>query len=923
MHPAIQFGSLPSGLRWAWMDHAEPRERSQIRLHVDVGSLAESAPELGMAHVLEHMAFNGSRNFAPGTLVEWFQKHGMAFGADTNASTDFSATVYRLDLPRSDEDTLREGLTMLRDVADGLLLLPDEVAAELGVIDGEERERDSAGFRAWRAELADRFAGTRIPQRIPIGEAPVRARFDAPALRAFYERWYHPRAMTLILVGDLGGRNPEPLILELFGDMPARAAAPLPEPALGQPLLATRTFTHHSPEIPLVTLSVSRLTEFVEEPLTAATALRDVPLLFARRMLDLRLREISKESEAPFLEASADDAEAFRVLDGEELAIVCEPDRWRDALGRGEQELRRALEHGFQMPELEEVRRDWLRGLDEAVQRQATRPSAALADEIQAAAEGPFIPTTPETDRALYRPALEALTPEDCRQAFASAWSEGALRISAVGALSLGTGPQAPELLEVWEASRAVPVTPPRTLADQPFAYSSEAGVGGEIRERSRIADLEVDVITFANGVRAAIKRTDFQERQILVSARFGHGQVGVRPDQAATAWMAGRAFDGLGLAAHSVDDLRRLHAGRQVGVRFGVLPDAFALSGATSSEDLLLQLELVCAVLQHPGWREEGLRQVRDQIDPLFQSLTTQVLGPIQTGFLPRLHGGDARFGLPGREALLGVSLGNLQELLLPALGSGTLEVLLVGDLDVEAAVAQLARTVGALPARKPLPPPAFEQVNLARALREDHSVETEVPGSLVVAAFPTTDGRQALLRRRLTLLGMVLSDRLRVHIRETLGASYSPGAASEASRAFRGLGLLQLQAAAEPGREDEVLSECLKVTDTLAAQGITDEELERQREPLLARLRDQLRTNGFWLGLLSDGLRDAVVFDEARALESDYRSITAAELSELAQRYLVRDAANWITVRSAPPGSLPDGDVPAEGALMPPAGG
>jgi zinc protease len=231
--PRIHFGQLDNGMRFAWMVNGEPKKRCYLRLHVDVGSLNEDDSQQGMAHVLEHMAFNGSEHFEPGTLVEWFQKHGMAFGADTNASTSFSETVYKLDMPTSDEATIREGLTMLSDVAHGLLLKPKEVSDELGVIDGEERERDSAGFRAAIAELKDQFAGSRIATRIPIGDKAVRARFTAEAERAFYTRWYRPENMTLVIVGDLGALDPSGLVKELFAAIPAPKDAPAASPAPG------------------------------------------------------------------------------------------------------------------------------------------------------------------------------------------------------------------------------------------------------------------------------------------------------------------------------------------------------------------------------------------------------------------------------------------------------------------------------------------------------------------------------------------------------------------------------------------------------------------------------------------------------------------------------------------------------------------
>src|SRR5262245_36051125 len=132
--PRIHFGALPNGLRYAWMDNSEPKHRVYLRMHVNAGSLGEEDSERGMAHFLEHMAFNGSKQFPPDELIKWLQKKGLSFGADTNASTDFSQTIYQLDLPTSDEAMVADGLTVMRDVGDGLLLADKEVNSEKGVI---------------------------------------------------------------------------------------------------------------------------------------------------------------------------------------------------------------------------------------------------------------------------------------------------------------------------------------------------------------------------------------------------------------------------------------------------------------------------------------------------------------------------------------------------------------------------------------------------------------------------------------------------------------------------------------------------------------------------------------------------------------------------------------------------------------------
>lgn len=424
--PRFHFGHFENGLRWVWARNSEPKHRSYLRLHVDVGSLAEEDSERGMAHFLEHMAFNGSQHFAADTLVEWFQRHGMAFGADLNAHTAFGETVYALDLPNSDAALLEEGLLVLRDFAFGLSLAPEEIEKEKGVIDGEERERDSPGYRVFVRQLQSVLGETRLDDRVPIGVKEARARFTSESVRAFYARWYRPEHMTLVLVGDLGELDPVPLFAEHFGAVP-RPAAPLahePEPGV------VTDFSHrlcfHEPEIPSVSIYLQKLRPWVDEPYTSERWRVETPLEFARDMLDLRFEELVKEAGAPFLSASVGSAEALDVLDGEELEIDCAPEKWKEALAVCEQELRRALEHGFQPAELAEVRANALRGLREAVERESTQNSTSLVGAVLSAAENRFVPTSAATRRTLLEPVYQALSVEDCH----AAWSRPGARAS-------------------------------------------------------------------------------------------------------------------------------------------------------------------------------------------------------------------------------------------------------------------------------------------------------------------------------------------------------------------------------------------------------------------------------------------------------------------------------------------------------------
>ncbi|MDB6167044.1 MAG: Zinc protease, partial [Lacunisphaera sp.] len=201
--PAVKWGRLDNGLRYALLHNQEPKGRVSVRLAVKVGSLYENENQRGLAHFLEHMAFNGSVHFPSANVVEFFQKLGMDFGGDTNASTNFDRTIYQLELPDTKPGTLRESLTFFADVAGGLKLETREIEKERGIILSEKRARDSVGLRTFVAELEFLVPDTRFPQRIPIGVDEVIKSADHARFAEFYDAWYRPERMVLVIAGDI------------------------------------------------------------------------------------------------------------------------------------------------------------------------------------------------------------------------------------------------------------------------------------------------------------------------------------------------------------------------------------------------------------------------------------------------------------------------------------------------------------------------------------------------------------------------------------------------------------------------------------------------------------------------------------------------------------------------------------------------
>jgi zinc protease len=896
--PAVRFGSLPNGLRYVIRPNQEPRDRASLRLLVAAGSLHETEPQRGVAHFLEHLAFNGSTHYAPGTLIEFFQRMGMNFGGDTNASTNFDRTTYLLELPNTRPATLAEGLQVLGDYAGGLLLQPREIDAERGVILSEMRTRDSVDYRTSVAGYEFELGSSLFPRRMPIGLKDIIDHADRAIFADFYDTWYRPELMTVLVVGDIDPAAIEAQIKAAFGGLAARAPA-RPQPDLGRIDVTPglRVKFHPEPEAPATVVGISVMEPYAGEPDTAARRLRDLPRTLAFSMLDHRLELLSKLENAPFTSGDSYLGERYDFFRSTGIELTCEPARWREALALAEQEVRRVLEHGFLAGELKEVVANQRNRLDQAVKTAATRRSTSLVSALASSLMQKEVFTSPEDDLALLGPALDRLTPEQCTAAFRQAWSAAHRNVMVAGRAPLPDNP-APavaaveaEIAAAYDRSRTVAVAAPEARRDQPWGYT-DFGPAGTVAKRETVADLGITLVTFANGVRLNLKPTEFEAGRIQVSLRAGTGLLTEPRNQPGLAYLAGSIFTAGGLGKHSADDLDRILAGRNVGFGFRVASDALSVGATTNRADLLLQLQLVAAHLTDPGYRPEALRQAVKAQEETYTELEHTPSGPLQLEVTRRLASGDPRFGMPAKADLQRRTVDEVKAWLTPQLTTGPLELALVGDLDVDAAIAAVAQTLGALPPRAPRPDLAAERrvVFPAQGASWNFTVPTEIPKGVVALYWPTTDANDVHRTRRLTLLSSILTDRLRVKVREEIGGAYSPAAGSSSSDTFTGYGYLLANVIVDPPAAPAIATAVRAIAADLQKNGVTEDELNRAKQPVLTNVRESARTNTYWLGsVLAKAQEKPEVLDWARSRAADFESISKAEVDALAREYLV----------------------------------
>ncbi len=945
--PAATFGTLPNGLRYVVMPNHEPKNHASLRLLVLAGSFEETESQRGLAHFLEHMAFNGSTHYAPGTLTEKLkrlgagagaganagtsldrtaygldlsltdaailgklERLGLAPGADTNASASFDHTLYRLDLPDTDPATLADGLQILADFGGGLLLQPEVIDRERRSILTAKHDRDTAEYRAFVSQIGLIEAGTRVPGRLPIGLDSVIENSGRAALLDFYNTWYRPELMAVVVVGDIDGAAIEKQVAVAFAGLAPRGPQP-PAVDLGavSDAKGVKTLYHGDPGAPDTHVVIACAVPFTHEPDTAANRIKDLPRTLATAMLNRRFMGIWKKDSAPFIRISANSEEAFDLYRRSEIDVMCRADQWTAALGVADQELRRALVSGFRADELAKVSSDLRGDLEQAAAASSTRRSGVLADAIAESLVERSVFTSFADDLALIGPALGRISPDDCTASLRMAWRSPGRYVFVTGNAVIGGDANA-VIASAYSTSLGASVAQDDTHPKSDWAYS-EFGPRGVVASRKLVDDLDFTEITFANGARLNIKKTDFEADTIRVAARLGTGQL-TEPGAAEPGLSAfsSLTFTAGGLGRHSAADLKRILAGRTVEAKFTSTLDAFILTGTTNRKDLALEFQLLAASIVDPGYRPEALIDARKRIDGEYVKLEHSVRGPLALQVPKLLFSNDPRFGLPPRDVMMARNFEEEKAWLAPTLASGALEVSIAGDLDIEAAIEDAARTIGALPERNAKPPlDELRKVSFpGKPFVRDYPVDTNGPKGLVAAYWPTSDGMDVHRARRLSVLSNVLSDRIRAKLREQPGGTYSPSVASSASDVFPGFGYIVAILEVDPAKAAEIEKMVIAVAGNLSAHGATEEELVRSKDPLVTSILETERTNRYWMTVLGQAQEKPEVLDWARNRRTDFESISMGDINALAKAYLAPEMASQVIIHPVAPPPLPN---------------
>lgn len=908
----VRFGVLPNGMQYAVLRNATPAGQASFRLRIDAGSLMENEDQLGLAHFMEHMAFNGTTNIPENDLLRILERLGLAFGADTNAFTSFDQTAYLLELPRTNDETVDAALRIMREQVSEALMAADAVDDERGVIEGEERMRNTPQMRIAKVQFGLLASGQRLANRLPIGDLDIIRTAPRERFVEFYNAYYRPNRATFIAVGDFDVDVMEAKIRAAFEDWTPKAADG-PDPDLGQ-------IAQRGPETRVLvepgvqsSVDINWIRPPDLDPDTAAERRENLIRNLGLAVLTRRLGEMARADNPPFVSANASYASVFDSLSAGSVSANFNPGGLTRALQTIEQEQRRLVQFGITEAELQREITDNRTRLENAVTAAATRSTPALANGLLGAVNEGDVFASPATSLELFNATVNGLTPDQVTAAVRPVFEGQGPVVMVTSPVPIEGGEAA--VTAALEASRQVEVTPRAEEAALEWPYT-DFGMPARPAARTEIADLGVTRVDFPNGVRLFVKPTEFRDNQILVNVRTGIGELALPTDRVTSMTLANYVMGPGGTAKLTVDQLTRVLSGKTYSINAGLSTDAYTLSGATRPEDLQLEMQVLTAYLVDPGLRAAPFELARNQFPAQLAQLRATPGGVLSRDLGELISSGDQRDATPTEAEIAAMSIEEIRAGVTEGRSRGPIDIVMVGDVTVEAAIATVANTFGALPDRgsQAEPMPGSDVRRFPEPSAQPVQLKHEGPGEQAIGliGWPTTDAvGDRLEARQLEILNAIVQLRLNEEVREKLGISYAPGSAASSSSVFPDYGFLLMLAETRPENLPVLFTAFDSIAASLRDTPVSDDELLRARAPVVESLRRNQADNGYWVSQLADAGRKPGTFDEIRSNVSDLESVTPADIQRLARQYLTTDKAWRLTITSdnpaAPPATAP----------------
>ena len=889
LDPAIRHGRLDNGLSYYVRAHGRPDDRAELRLAVNAGSILEEDDQRGLAHFVEHMAFNGTEGFARQELVGYLESIGMRFGPDLNAYTSFDETVYMLKVPTDDAEIVDQAFRILRDWAGGIAFEDAEIDKERGVVVEEWRLGRGAGARLRDLQYPILYRGSRYAERLPIGDPEIIEGAPYDTVRRFYRDWYRPDLMAVVAVGDFDAEAVEKMIRETFGDLrnpdPERERQVFEVPDHRETLVSVNT----DPEMTRTMAEVYY--KLPDQPEGSVGDYRRSLLeSLHHAMLNDRLAEISRRPDPPFTFAQSFSGSAVRSREVYYQAAGVRGSAVETALAALLTEAERVDRHGFTEGELERIKADVIRFYEQAYAEREKIESGSYADEyVRNFLEGEPAPGI-GVELEVVRDLLPGIGLEELNR-LSREWISETNRVILVSApeSEKESLPDEAALLAVFHTAEAAEIDPwVDRVADRPLVETPPQP--GRVVAEDVFEEIGVTSWRLANGVRVVVKPTDFKNDEVLLSAFSPGGHSLVPAEEYPSAAFAATVLRQGGVGPFDRTQLDKLLAGKIVDLSAGISELDEGFTGISSPDDLETLLQLVYLQATEPRADPDAFRSFIARAQAMIANRLADPSAVFQDALSHAMFGDEPRRQPISTEFVAAIDLEAAKRIFRDRFGdAGDFTFLLVGAID-PATVRPLVETyLGGLPAAGRQESPADLDIH-----PPDEPIEVEVraglePKSQVRLSYhgPAIWSREHV--HDILSLEDALRLRLREVLREDLGGTYGVSIFGSIDPSPEDRYAVGISFGCDPAEADSLLEALRAELDRVRREGFTADEVAKVQEIQRRERESQLEENGFWIAVLESYLSRDI--DPRLILEFDplIDQLTPEHLRQVAERYLV----------------------------------
>lgn len=887
--PGVIVGKLPNGFTYYIRKNGEPAKRAELRLVVNAGSILEDDKQLGYAHFVEHMAFNGTTHFKKNDLVHYLESIGLRFGADLNASTDFDETVYELSVPTDTARIVETAFLILEDWAHGQLFDSTEVVNERGVVLEEWRTTLGAGERMMRKQIPVLLKGSKYVDRIPIGTPESIQSAQPSGLRSFYADWYRPDLMAVVVVGDVDVPTVEKLIKDHFGGIPAarnpRPRATFGVPANTAPLVSIVT----DPEASSTSVSVD-----IKHPTQLVTTVGEYRrnlvegLYFA--MINARLREVSLQANPPFIAAGVSSGNFIgRSMDAFSFGAAVKDGGVERGLDAVLAEIRRADQFGFLESELTRAKENMLRAYERAYAERAKTNSDALVGElVRNYLEQEDIPGI-EAEYTLVQQLMPGIPIAEVN-ALVRDWITDDNRVIAVSAPAKTgvTVPTEAQVLAVIDRASKTTVTAyTENVSDEALVPSLPAP--GRVVSTSTNTAVNLTEWKLSNGARVLVKPTDFKADEVLFSAWSPGGTSLVSDADYMSGFLASNIAATSGVGKYNQTDLTKKLAGKSVRVTATIGATSENVSGSASPKDLETMFQLIYLKFTAPRLDTAAWLATKSAVENQLanKGVVPQAVFSDSIGAILGNHHFRARpvttatFAEVKPERAIQIYKERFAN-------AGDFTFLVVGAVNLDSLKPLVEKYLGALPSTGRTENWKDVGVDTPDGVVEQIVRKGTEPQAQTLIAFTAPfkyTPRSRLDMLALTTLGqMWLTDALR----EQMGGTYSPSLSGGGSRIPKEEAQIFIQYESSPDNVDKLSTRTFAIIDSLRKYPASDADMQKVKEQIVRPRETGLKTNSYWLSNIA-GREQAG--EDVAGLLSPYddmvKALTAKEIQDAANAY------------------------------------